>query len=236
MLLINGIKIFLLASSFIINSFSFPSPLGSYQGQNHIGYKHIYFNSTLESHAVWVITLFFVTITYESVKYICLLLFPRLHVRWVMLFLFVSNIYPNYYGWWSICDYINEGFYQIFYHHTYFIITELIVSGFDLNMCDSRNPITAKKLFFIICISSIHILLNGVDQFIIQTFFMLGNRNQNLRNVNLMIADIVHLFVCCQKLIQLQRSSKSSGSLSCKEGVLLALLFIFVGTWFGSWI
>ncbi|XP_014784183.1 uncharacterized protein LOC106879219 [Octopus bimaculoides] len=208
---------------------------GSYEDHKNIRYKHIYFNSTLQTYAVWIITLFFVLISYESVKYICNLLFPRLHVRWVMLSLFVINIYPHYYSWWSLFSYINEGFYLYFTHHTYFIITELIVSGFVLNMCDSHNPITFKKIFFILCISSIHILVNGADQFIIQVFFVQGKAFQNLRNIGLMIPDLAHFLVCCQKLIELQHSNESPVSvLSYKEGVGLAFLFIFAGTFFGN--
>ncbi|XP_029648224.1 uncharacterized protein LOC115222213 [Octopus sinensis] len=210
---------------------------GSYEGQKNIRYKHIYFNSTQETYAVWIITLFFVLITYESIKYIYNTLFPQLHVRLEMLFLFAINIYPHYYSWWCLFSYINEGFYLYFSHHTFFIITELIVSAFVLNMCDSRNPVTFKKIFFILCICSTHILVNGADQFVIQVIFKQGKAFQNLRNVGLMIPDLAHLFMCCHKLIQLKRSNVSPASVfSYKEGVGLAFLFIFVGTLFGNWI
>ncbi|XP_036367295.1 uncharacterized protein LOC115222212 isoform X1 [Octopus sinensis] len=210
---------------------------GAYENQGIVLYKHIYFNATSQTFGVWIFTVFFVAITYESLKYIYNLLFPRLHVRWVMFGLFAINIYPHYYSWWSIFNYFNEDFYPYFYHHIYFMVTEMVVTALVLNMCDSRNSVTFKKIFFILCISTIHILLSGMDQFITHVIYAHGRTFQNVRNVALMVPDLAHFLVSCWKLVELYRSNDLPVSeYGYKEGIGLAFVFISVGTVFGKFL
>ncbi|GAB1605292.1 uncharacterized protein LOC115222212, partial [Argonauta hians] len=206
---------------------------GTYENQDKISYKHIYFNVTAQSLAVWIWTVFFILLTYETLKYIYYLTIPRWHIRYEMLLLMILNIYPHYYSWWSLFNYINMDFYLYFFHHSYFIVTEFVVSAFVLNMCNSNNPITFQKIFFIFCINSIHILLSGIDQFVVHVLFGTGKGFQNARDIGLMIPDLAHLVVACWSFLKLYRSENLPLS-EYKFGFVLAIIIIFIGTSFGN--
>ncbi|GAB1605293.1 uncharacterized protein LOC115222212 [Argonauta hians] len=208
---------------------------GAYENQGVVLYKHIYFNATSQTLAVWVDTVIFILLAYESLKYIFNLMYPRIHVRWVMLGLYVINIYPHYYSWWSVFNYFNEDFYPYLYHHLYFTVTEIIITAFVLNMSNSRNPVTFKKIFFVFCISLIHILLSSMDQFLSHVVYARGRTFQNVRDIALMIPDLAHFGVACWKLVELYRSDDVPHSeYGYKEGIGLAFVLVSLGTVFGK--
>ena len=95
--------------------FGYPLPkylhiiVGSYERPGKTGYKHIYFNATLETLVIWTLTLFTIIIAYEAFKRL-FNLYSAGNVRWRMLVLFVLDIYPNYYSYWSYFNYTNDGF------------------------------------------------------------------------------------------------------------------------------
>ena len=75
-------------------------------------YKHFYFNSTHSMLAVWLVVVTGIILLYECVRYIIpLVYYSRCLLRHEMLALFVSSLYPHYYGWWGLINYINEDFY-----------------------------------------------------------------------------------------------------------------------------
>ena len=80
-------------------------------------YKHFYFNSTHSMLAVWLVVVIGIILLYESVRSIIpLVCYSRCLLRREMLALFVSSLYPHYYGWWGLINYINEDFYAQWKH------------------------------------------------------------------------------------------------------------------------
>jgi len=85
-------------------------------------YKHFYFNSTRSMLAVWLVAVTGIILLYECVRYIVpLVYYSRCLLRHEMLTLFLFSLYPHYYGWWGLINYINEDFYaqwkhQVQYH------------------------------------------------------------------------------------------------------------------------
>lgn len=80
-------------------------------------YKHFYFNSTRSTLAVWLVAVTGIILLYECVRYIIpLVYYSRCLLRSEMLVLFVSSLYPHYYGWWGLISYINEDFYAQWKH------------------------------------------------------------------------------------------------------------------------
>jgi len=80
-------------------------------------YKHFYFNSTYSMLAVWFVVVTGIILLYECVRYIIpLVYYSRCLLRHEMLALFVSSLYPHYYGWWGLINYINEDFYAQWKH------------------------------------------------------------------------------------------------------------------------
>lgn len=80
-------------------------------------YKHFYFNSTHSMLAVWLVVVVGIIFLYECVRAIIpLVYYSRCLLRREMLALFVSSLYPHYYGWWGLINYINEDFYAQWKH------------------------------------------------------------------------------------------------------------------------
>lgn len=208
---------------------------GSYENPGVVLYKHIYFNSTWQTFKIWIATLFFILLTYESIKYLYHQFWPQIHIRWNMFALYVINIYPHYYSWWSIFNYYNEDFYVYFNHHIYFLLTELLATGIVLNMCNSRNEMSHWKMLGIIIISMIHILVSSVDQFIVHVIYGHGTNFQNVRNIALMVPDILHVIICAREIVKLHKNADSVLSVNnYKEEFGVTFVLIGLGTLFGK--
>ena len=94
-------------------------------------YKHFYFNSTRSMLAVWSIAVTGIILLYECVRYIVPLVFySRCLLRHEMLVLFVSSLYPHYYGWWGLINYINEDFYAQWKHQVCLFFLVLIITQY----------------------------------------------------------------------------------------------------------
>jgi len=78
-------------------------------------YKHIYFNATWQTGAMWALTLFAVLLLYEASKHLLGVWFAG-RLRWRMAILALASIYPHYYGFWTLWGYLNDDFYeQVFF-------------------------------------------------------------------------------------------------------------------------
>jgi len=72
--------------------------------------------------AVWLVVVTGIILLYECVRYIVpLVYYSRSLLRHEMLALFVSSLYPHYYGWWGLINYINEDFYEQWKHQVWHI-------------------------------------------------------------------------------------------------------------------
>ncbi|XP_021353523.1 uncharacterized protein LOC110450366 isoform X2 [Mizuhopecten yessoensis] len=170
---------------------------GSYQNQNDIGYKHFYFNATLQTYVIWIITVCHMIALYEAVKYLWLT-FTSGDIRTSMVFLFLLDIYPIYYSWWNYTNYFNDDFYQQFTHQFFFSATEFVSICFILQLCSKKYEIDKWKIMTVICISFVHLLIGGVDQFFVQMFLGEGRNYQKMRNFGFMVPDLLHITIPMQ--------------------------------------
>jgi len=105
-------------------------------------YKHFYFNSTRSMLAVWLVTVTGIILLYECVRYIVpLVYYSRCLLRHEMLALFVSSLYPHYYGWWGLINYINEDFYTQWKHQVYIFLYLAV----DIN----QQMVLSSQFFFL---------------------------------------------------------------------------------------
>ena len=80
-------------------------------------YKHIYFNATSGTLAIWLIVVLGIVGLYECLRSVVpLVYYSRSLLRVQMLAVLCSSVYPHYYGWWNLINYINEGFYSQWKH------------------------------------------------------------------------------------------------------------------------
>ena len=63
-----------------------------------------------------------------------------IRLRWAVLVL--VGVYPNYYGYWNLFNYLNEDFWPLYRQQAYFSLTELIMSAACLYLCDRETPVS----------------------------------------------------------------------------------------------
>jgi len=167
-------------------------------------YKHIYFNVTLQTFVIWSITVTSIIALYESVKYLInLALYNQLRYR--MLIVFLSSVYPHYYSWWSNFNYFNDDFYSQFSHQMLFTITELASTLMVLYLANSNIKATPAKLLVIVTIAASHVFVSCWDQFISNVLLREGFLHQVMRDIGFMLPDIIHIVLPVQELIAIAR-------------------------------
>ncbi|XP_025080095.1 uncharacterized protein LOC112555793 isoform X2 [Pomacea canaliculata] len=207
---------------------------GRYENPGMVTYKHVYFNATSSTFQIWVFTTVFILLFYESLRYLVGLFRSGVPIRRSMLLLYVVNLYPHYYSWWSFFSYYNEELYTYFTHHFLFTITEMITTAIVLNLCNRDNSLSSWKVATIISINLVHIIVSGSDQFIAHVLQGEGHSFQNVRNLGLMIPDLFHVVVPCYLLYKHAREHRLNCLQLCyKEEVILMIFFISVGTILG---
>ncbi|XP_076435604.1 uncharacterized protein LOC143275411 isoform X2 [Babylonia areolata] len=207
---------------------------GRYENPGVVTYKHVYFNATSTTLKIWVFTAVFMLLFYESVRHLVGLFSRRVPLRGSMLFLYFVNLYPHYYSWWSFFSYYNEELYTYFTHHFMFTVTEMLVTAIILNLCNRQNDFTSWKISAIISISLVHIIVSGMDQFITHVMQGEGHSFQNVRDLGLMIPDVLHLVIPLREFCRNASRQKLRVIELChKEEVILMFLFVSLGTILG---
>lgn len=167
-------------------------------------YKHVYFNSTFNTFKIWVITVIAVVVLYECGKYVFSLVLHK-QVRWTMLVLLLSIIYPHYYSWWSYFNYWNDEFYSQWYHQLYFTATEIFSTACVILLANKLRPLSIFPLLVILDVAVAHILVSGFDQLVSNVVRGEGNLHQVLRDVGFFLPDLMHIGVALFEMRRLGR-------------------------------
>ena len=157
-------------------------------------YKNFYFNATLNTLKIWVLIVLGIIALYECIKYLIKLIIKK-QLRYSMGLLFCLSIFSHYYAWWAFVNYLNDDYYNQWFHQLFFTVTELFSTAFVLHLANSNNLVTSRKILCIIGIAILHIVAASVDQFITNVFLGEGYMHQILRDVGFMIPDIAHLVI-----------------------------------------
>ncbi|XP_061183044.1 uncharacterized protein LOC133191313 [Saccostrea echinata] len=206
---------------------------GSYERVGKTTYKHIYFNATYEMLVIWVMTLGVIIVSYESFKHLYDLYNHRL-LRWRMFFLFILDVYPNYYSYWMFFNYTNDGYYSQFYHQMFFTVTELFSTWTVFQLCSKTLDTDSIRSFIIISISLIHILLGGVDQFFAQLILWQDNAFQRFRDLGFLLPDLLHVLFTIQLLSE-ERRTKWEKTFTINELRKISV-FVFSGFLVGKFL
>lgn len=207
---------------------------GRYENPGVVTYKHVYFNATSNTFKMWIFTVIFLMIFYESLRYLVSLFRSGVPIRRSMLILYLVNLYPHYYSWWSFFSYYNEELYTYFTHHFMFTLTEIITTSVVLNLVNAENEFHSWKMAVIISINITHIIVSGMDQFIAHVLQGEGHSFQNLRDVGLMVPDLLHVVIPAHQFYKhVQSQSKRMIELCYKEELILMFVFISFGTIIG---
>ncbi|ESO05071.1 hypothetical protein HELRODRAFT_124583, partial [Helobdella robusta] len=191
-------------------------------------YKHVYFNTNLTTFKIWIISCLGVITCYEATKKILMIIKSKC-TRLPMLVLLLSSLYPHYYGWWNFFQYLNEEFYDQWYHQLFFTGTELLSTIMVFHLCDSRNKIEPWKLLFIFSLNITHIIVSSLDQFITNVFLARGQSFEIFRDIGLMLPDLLHVFVAYFEMsILSDRHNTSIINLLRREEVMLSLLVVIL--------
>jgi len=191
-------------------------------------YKHFYFNATSSTLAIWLIVVIGIIAMYECVRYIVpYVYYSRQLLRTEMFALLISSLYPHYYGWWGLINYVNEDFYSQWKHQLFFTATELISTSMVVHLCCRDNRVLPWKLLVILNISLTHVIVNGLDQFITNVIYHEGQPFEVLRDLLLMAPDIFHLLVTYFELSAMAQQRKTNiFRLFVREELLGSLILI----------
>ncbi|ESO05072.1 hypothetical protein HELRODRAFT_191581 [Helobdella robusta] len=191
-------------------------------------YKHVYFNTNLTTFKIWIIICLGVITCYEVTKKILMIIKSKC-TRLPMLVLLLSSLYPHYFSWWNFFQYLNEEFYDQWYHQLFFTGTELLSTIMVFHLCDSRNKIEPWKLLFIFSLNITHIIVSSLDQFITNVFLARGQVSQIFRDIALMSSDLLHVFVACfQMCILPDWHNMSIINLLHRKEMMLSLLAVLL--------
>ncbi|XP_071747146.1 uncharacterized protein [Lepeophtheirus salmonis] len=159
------------------------------------GYKHVYFNATQNTMIMWISMCLCFIIFYEALKFVLYCIYKGT-ARLKFVILFVSVIYPHYYAWWVYFNYVNDDYYDQFWHQLIFTTTEGISTLLVLSLiCSKKSVISPQKILIIISIATFHILASGWDQFVENVLKQQGQLHQILRDIGFMIPDLLHVYL-----------------------------------------
>ncbi|XP_047100749.1 uncharacterized protein LOC124719101 [Schistocerca piceifrons] len=189
-------------------------------------YKHMYFNATSNTLKMWVVTVVFVLGLYECVRYLALLALQH-RLRASMLVLFLSSIFAHYYAWWAYINYWNDEFYSQWNHQLFFTVTELASTALVLRMADASFSVTPRAAFGVAAIATLHLVTGARDQFVDNLVRGAGHTHQVVRDLGLMVPDVLHLVLPLVELARSKhRASASFGSQLRREMTGLVLLVV----------
>jgi len=197
-------------------------------------YKHVYFNCTSNSHKIWAVVVLGLLALYECICYLAPLIWAH-RVRTSMLALFVSSLYPHYYGWWGLFSYLNEDYYSQWYHQWFFSVTETLSSAMVVHLSNVGNQIQPWKLLVVLNINMIHIIIGSLDQFIDNVIYHKGAQFEAVRDFGLMIPDVFHVLVAYFELVNCATKMKVGiHKLFYKEELLVSVLLIILFSLLGK--
>jgi len=196
-------------------------------------YKHVYFNSTIQAWLMWLLTLVYLLCFYECVKYL-IEIFVSKSLRWRMLILFISAVYPHYYAFWAVWNYINDDFYDQMVHQMLFTCTELISTILVLYLSDSRIQLDHWKLLIIIGIAGGHVVAAGWDQFVNNVLLQEGGLHQVLRDLGFMVPDLMHIYLPIMELRQYAAKRRINAAYLISNKMVVVSLGISFFIWLFS--
>ncbi|KAI5698469.1 hypothetical protein M8J75_007316 [Diaphorina citri] len=169
-------------------------------------YKHVYFNATQNAFKMWLLTIVFIIVLYESMKLLIWLAF-QWKLRVSMCVLFLASLFPHYYTWWCYMNYYNDEYYKQWYHQLFFSFTEIVSSFTILYLCSTTHETTVYKLSVIIGIALVHVCVSSVDQFVSNVLQGEGYSHQVVRDLGFMIPDLLNIALPLLELHKLRSSS-----------------------------
>jgi hypothetical protein len=177
---------------------------------------------------MWFIVVLGVLVLYESIRYLLPLIWKQ-QLRLSMFALFLSSLYPHYYGWWGLINYLNEDYYPQWYHQIFFSLTEMVSTAMVIHLCNQGNRVESWKLLLVFDINMMHVIVSGLDQFIGNVIFHKGQHFEAVRDFGLMIPDVFHVLLTFFEMTSLaERRRVSVLRLFYKEEIFMSLVVIIL--------
>jgi len=143
------------------------------------GYKVFYFNYEKQTIIILCIVLFYSELLRQT-------LLNMILKKQLILLLFIPSIYSNFYGTWTIINYINDHDYdRMLKSQIYFSLTELIASYifYQCLIIKNRTEIPLWFIYLLSTISFLHIILAFGEL----------NSDRIGRNIGLILSDLISL-------------------------------------------
>ncbi|CAF3718892.1 unnamed protein product [Rotaria sp. Silwood1] len=144
------------------------------------GYKIFYFNYEQQIIIILCLIIFYIELLRQ---YIIKIIFNKQFI----LLLLIPAIYSNFYGIWSIINYINDGdYYRMLKSQIYFSLTELIVTYifYQCLIIKNKKHISIWFIYILGIISFLHVIIAFGEL----------NSDEIGRNFALILSDLINLF------------------------------------------
>lgn len=146
-----------------------------------------------------------------------------------MFVLFLSSLYPHYYGWWGLISYLNEDYYPQWYHQLFFSATEMLSTAIVVHLCNRDNNIRPWMLLIILNVNLMHIVVGALDQFIDNVLYRRGQQFEAVRDLGLMAPDVFHVLVAYFELSALAEKQRTQiVRLFYREEISLSILLLIL--------
>ncbi|CAF0770428.1 unnamed protein product [Rotaria sordida] len=152
------------------------------------GYKIFYFN--YEKHIIILLSI--ILFYSELLRQFLLKIIIKKNF---ILLLLIPSIYSNFYGIWTIINYLNDrDYYRMLKSQIFFSLTELIITYIFYQCLIIKNKIQIPiwSIYLLFIISFLHIILAFGEL----------NFDQFVRNITLILSDLINLIWIIIKFIQ----------------------------------
>ena len=182
---------------------------------------------------MWAVTLVYLIALYECVKHLATLQ-ARGRLRWRFGVLFLASVYPHYYAWWTVWNYLNDDFYEQMWHQALFTGTEMVSSVVILHLADIETQVSPLKLLAIVSIAAGHVMAAGWDQFVTNVLLYEGFLHQILRDLGFMGPDLLNIWLPIQELHIYAKRRKAPASYLITNKLALGAIVTTFSIWFIS--
>jgi hypothetical protein len=130
---------------------------------NHQGYKSIYFNMDECTGFLILFSLSMILYFGFIIKRL-LLSFIQRKQNSIIALCMLASIYPIFYSFWAIFNYVNDRLYYLLKNQIVFFITELIISFVNLQSLTNDSIAKPQLIWCSIAFSNMHIVQSMFDQ------------------------------------------------------------------------
>lgn len=167
---------------------------GRYKGPySREGYRHIYWNYEWPTFFLFSMTITYIFLAQRGIETALHALIHGTGWRWAAVIGALAGLYPNIYSFFNHWNFINERYFVLTAHQTFFTLSELFVTMGFVFLLDKSKSLRDWILWMIVTVATTHILVSSLDQGIAHIIFREGSIFFLPRDIALLLSDVISL-------------------------------------------